>query len=194
MLNSDNSSAIQTLTDGGTANGSTAHADARAFAFDASGRLIMVGDGGVYVRTNPQGTDGVWTGLNSSTLQLREAYAIAYDAISKRLVVAAQDTGVAYQANRGGTLFTAIGQGDGVNAVVNDKTLVRPQRHLHDLAKSGTAAAAHGRRPGAHRRHHDLRHDQGLGKRVSASHPTISPNRPIPAGPSTRCPSAARSC
>jgi len=122
VLNGDNSSVIQTLTDSGTANGSTAHADARAFAFDASGRLIMVGDGGVYVRTNPQGTDGVWTGLNSSTLQLREAYAIAYDAISKRLVVSAQDTGVAYQANRGGTLFTAIGQGDGVNAVVNDKS------------------------------------------------------------------------
>jgi len=121
VLNNDNSSVIQTLTDDGTANGSTPHADARAFAFDASGRLIMVGDGGVYVRTNPQGTDGVWTGLNSSTLQLREAYAIAYDAISKRLVVAAQDTGVAYQANRGGTLFTAIGGGDGVNAVVNDK-------------------------------------------------------------------------
>ena len=121
VLNNDNSSAIQTLTDDGTANGSSPHADARAFAFDASGRLIMVGDGGVYVRTNPQGTDGVWTGLNSSTLQLREAYAIAYDAISKRLVVAAQDTGVAYQAQRGGTLFTAIGGGDGVNAVVNDK-------------------------------------------------------------------------
>jgi autotransporter-associated beta strand protein len=122
VLNNDNSSAIQTLTDDGTANGSTAHADARAFAFDASGRLIMVGDGGVYVRTNPQGTDGVWTGLNSSTLQLREAYAIAYDAISKRLVVSAQDTGIAYQAQRGGTLFTAIGGGDGVNAVVNDKS------------------------------------------------------------------------
>jgi autotransporter-associated beta strand protein len=121
VLNNDNSSAIQTLTDDGTANGSTAHADARAFAFDASGRLIMVGDGGVYVRSNPQGTDGAWTGLNSSTLQLREAYAIAYDAISKRLVVAAQDTGVAYQAQRGGTLFTSIGGGDGVNAVVNDK-------------------------------------------------------------------------
>jgi autotransporter-associated beta strand protein len=122
VLNNDNSSAIQTLTDDGTANGSSPHADARAFAFDASGRLIMVGDGGVYVRTNPQGTDGVWTGLNSSTLQLREAYAIAYDAISKRLVVSAQDTGIAYQAQRGGTLFTAIGGGDGVNAVVNDKS------------------------------------------------------------------------
>ena len=37
-------------------------------------------------------------------------------------MVAAQDTGVAYQAQRGGTLFTAIGGGDGVNAVVNDKS------------------------------------------------------------------------
>ena len=194
MLNSDNSSAIQTLTDGGTANGSTAHADARAFAFDASGRLIMVGDGGVYVRTNPQGTDGVWTGLNSSTLQLREAYAIAYDAISKRLVVAAQDTGVAYQANRGGTLFTAIGEGDGVNAVVNDKSFSDQQRHLHDLAKPRTAGAPDGRRSGAHRRHHDLRHDQGLSTTCSASQPDDFTETANPGGPLERCPSAARSC
>ena len=32
---------VEPLTLDGTANGSTAHADARAFAFDANGRLIM---------------------------------------------------------------------------------------------------------------------------------------------------------
>ena len=122
VLTAGGGSVVELLTDGGTANGSTTHADARAFAFDADGRLIMVGDGGVYARTNPQGTNGAWTGLNSSTLQLREAYAVAFDAISKRLVVAAQDTGVAYQANPGSASYNAIGQGDGVNAVVNDKT------------------------------------------------------------------------
>jgi outer membrane autotransporter protein len=114
---------VETLTIGGTTNGSTAHPDARAFAFDANGRLIMVGDGGVYARTNPQGSDGAWTGLNSSTLQLAEGYAIAFDAVSKRLVISSQDTGTAYQNRPGGPQYTAIGGGDGLNAVVNDKTL-----------------------------------------------------------------------
>jgi hypothetical protein len=53
-----------------------------------------------------------------------EAYAVAYDAVSKRLVVSSQDTGTAYQREeRGGTLYNAIGGGDGHNAAaVNDKT------------------------------------------------------------------------
>ena len=123
VLNPNGSSVVEPLTLGGTANGSTAHPDARAFAFDASGRLVLVGDGGVYVRTNPQGADGAWTGLNTSTLQVTEAYAIAFDAVSKRLVASSQDTGTAYQQRRGGTLYTAIGGGDGHNAAaVNDKT------------------------------------------------------------------------
>lgn len=115
-------SVAETLTDQGTSNGSTTHADARAFAFDSSGRLIMVGDGGVYVRSNPQGNNGAWTGLNTSGLQPREGYTVAFDAISKRLVIAAQDTGTAFQDRPGSQSYTAIGQGDGVNAVVNDKT------------------------------------------------------------------------
>ena len=123
VFNPNGSSVVEPLTLGGTANGSTAHPDARAFAFDASGRLVLVGDGGVYVRTNPQGADGAWTGLNTSTLQVTEAYAIAFDAVSKRLVASSQDTGTAYQQRRGGTLYTAIGGGDGHNAAaVNDKT------------------------------------------------------------------------
>ncbi len=115
-------SVAETLTDQGTTNGSTTHADARAFAFDSSGRLIMVGDGGVYVRSNPQGNNGAWTGLNTTGLQTREGYQVAFDAISKRLVIAAQDTGTAFQDRPGSHSYTAIGQGDGVNAVVNDKT------------------------------------------------------------------------
>jgi outer membrane autotransporter protein len=123
VLNPNGTSTVDPLTVGGTANGSSTHPDARAFAFDASGRLVLVGDGGVYVRTKPQGNDGAWTGLNTSTLQVSEAYAIAFDAVSKRLVVSSQDTGTAYQQKPGGTLYNSIGQGDGHNAVVNDTTL-----------------------------------------------------------------------
>lgn len=116
-------STFETLTDGGTSDGSTTHADARMLAFDALGRLIQGGDGGLYVRSNPQGV-GAWTGLNTTGLSLREAYAVAYDSISRRLVVSAQDTGSAYQSAPGSQTYNATGGGgDGFNAVVNDKTL-----------------------------------------------------------------------
>ena len=58
--------------------------------------------------TIPQGPGGAWTGLNTSTLQVNEAYAIAFDAVSKRLVVASQDTGVGYQQTPNGMKYTAI--------------------------------------------------------------------------------------
>lgn len=116
-------STIETLTDSGTSDGSTTHADARTLVFDALGRMIQGGDGGLYVRSNPQGV-GTWTGLNTAGLSLREAYAVAYDSISRRLVVSAQDTGSAYQSAPGSQAYNAIGGGgDGVNAQVNDKTL-----------------------------------------------------------------------
>ena len=78
VLNSDNSSTVETLTNLGATDGSTTHADARALAFDAAGRLILTGDGGIFVRTNPQGA-GAWSGLNTSSLSLREPYAVAFD-------------------------------------------------------------------------------------------------------------------
>ena len=117
-----NSFSVESLTDGATANGSTAHADARTLVFDSSGRLIFGGDGGIYVRTNPASNAGTWTGLNTSTLSVREIYGIAYDGVSKRLIVAAQDTGTAFQANPNSANYNAIGGGDGANAIVNDRS------------------------------------------------------------------------
>jgi outer membrane autotransporter protein len=121
-LQADGTSLVQTLTDAGTGNNSTVHADARAFAFDASGRLFLVTDGGVYVRTNPQSSNGVWSGLNTSSLALLETYAVAYDAISKRLIVAAQDNGPAIQDRSRSLGYTGVTTGDGTNAAVNDVT------------------------------------------------------------------------
>jgi hypothetical protein len=92
--------AIYSLTYDGTANGSAPHADARTFVFDRNGRLVMGGDGGVFVLTGPSTGTGEWAGLNTSALSVRESYAVAYDAVSKRIVVAAQDTGVAYRPRR----------------------------------------------------------------------------------------------
>ncbi|MBV8410645.1 MAG: autotransporter domain-containing protein [Alphaproteobacteria bacterium] len=113
---------IQPIVNAGAANGSTAHADSRSLAFDASGNLILLSDGGIYVRSNPTSAAGGWSGLNTSGLSLREAYGVAYDAVSKRLLVAAQDNGTSFQTVSGGSQSRPIEGGDGVFAAINDIT------------------------------------------------------------------------
>lgn len=110
------------LTDGNTSDGSTVHADSRGLAFDANGRLLLSSDGGIYARTNPQNNSGQWVGLNGN-LSLFESYAVAYDANSHRLATASQDTGVALQSAPGSAAFNAINGADGINVVINDRTL-----------------------------------------------------------------------
>jgi outer membrane autotransporter protein len=105
-----------------TANGSTAHADSRVLVMNAAGNLVLGGDGGIYIRSDPETTSGGWQGLNTDTLEIREPYAVAFGANSKRLAVAAQDTGVAIQSAPGSPVYFAIQGGDGVVAVVNDQT------------------------------------------------------------------------
>ena len=104
-----------------TADGSSVHADSRALAFDANGRLILVGDGGIYTRSQPQTTAGSWVGLNN--LSVREIGSIGYDAVTKRIAVAAQDTGVAIQNAPNATQYAAVNGGDGTNVAINDRTL-----------------------------------------------------------------------
>ncbi len=118
---SSGQSSFESLTDSGTADNSSAHADSRNFAFDMNGRMILVGDGGVYARTSPLSDGGTWTGLNNG-LALRESYGAVFDAISKRLIVAAQDNGVAVQLQPRGQTYTPLAGGDGVNVAVNDHT------------------------------------------------------------------------
>jgi len=74
---SNDTSTATSLTNEGTAannfaDANTAHADSRAIAFDASGDLILGSDGGIYLRTNPQG-NGTWSGLNNN-LTVLEPY------------------------------------------------------------------------------------------------------------------------
>src|SRR6516165_2468793 len=111
------------ITDANTGNGSTVHADSRTLlAFDASGRLILTSDGGIYARTNPSSSTGVWTGLNGN-LSAFEPYSVAYDAIGKRLTVAAQDNGSSIQSARNSLVWSPSNGGDGINTFVNDVTL-----------------------------------------------------------------------
>ena len=121
-----NSSTATSLTFEGTfannfLDASTVHADSRSITFDQAGNLILSSDGGIYLRTNPQG-NGTWEGLNGN-LSVFEPYAVAYDANSKRIGVAAQDNGVSLQSAPGSLTYNAINLGDGTNIVVNDRTL-----------------------------------------------------------------------
>jgi outer membrane autotransporter protein len=110
------------ITDGNTANGSSVHADSRAITFDANGRLILTSDGTIYARTNPQNNTGAWTRL-SGNVSAFETAAVGYDAVSKRLITAAQDNGVTIQSGRNNLLWNATHGADGINAFVNDVTL-----------------------------------------------------------------------
>jgi outer membrane autotransporter protein len=122
----DTSSAVpqaQTITGtAGTANNTSAHADSRAIAFNAAGALILANDGGLYLRTSPQNSNGDWQSF-SGNLSAFQPYAVGYDSVSRRLVVAAQDNYAALQSAPGSEVWTALDSGDGINAVVNDKTL-----------------------------------------------------------------------
>lgn len=121
-----NTSTATTLTFEGTPasnlqDASTVHADSRSITFDSAGDLILSTDGGIYMRTNPQG-NGVWEGLNGN-LSVFEGYAVAYDANSKRIGIAAQDNGVSLQSAPGSSLFNTLNGGDGTNIAINDRTL-----------------------------------------------------------------------
>jgi autotransporter-associated beta strand protein len=104
-----------------TGNGSSAHSDSRGLVVDAAGNLWMTSDGGVYRRSNPQSDNGVWTGYNTSTLQVQETYSVAYDSLTKRLAAAMQDTGVALQVARGSPTWTALAGADGTNVLINSQ-------------------------------------------------------------------------
>ena len=121
QLNADNTSTATAITDNYAANHSTAHADSRAMAFDAAGDLLLSTDAGLYLRTQPQSSSGGWQGLNGN-LSLFQTYSIAYDANSKRVIIAGQDTGAAIQGTPGAAAnYTAVQAGDGAMAAVNDK-------------------------------------------------------------------------
>jgi hypothetical protein len=106
-----------------TSASSSAHADSRTLVLDVNDNLLVGSDGGIYRLTSPLTNSGVWQGFNTSTLQIREPYAVAYGAYANRFVVAAQDTGGAIQSDPNNVLYKAIQAADGVNAVAADRTL-----------------------------------------------------------------------
>lgn len=117
-MNADGSYNYAPITDNYTADHSTVHPDSRAFAFDAQGNLLMGTDGGVYTRSQPQGSNGVWRGLNWGR-QALEVYSMALDPHSGLLTVAAQDNGVAMQSPDNRSIYNQVMGGDGTVAAIN---------------------------------------------------------------------------
>jgi hypothetical protein len=115
-LNADNTTTTVTdISVLGTDN-SFIHPDARGIAFDKDGNLIVLNDGGIYVRA----AGGTWHGLNG-TLQLGEYYQVAYDSKNKRVGAAAQDNGVQLQLAANAGTFALVAGGDGFNISFADR-------------------------------------------------------------------------
>ena len=135
---------ITSLFHANTASNTFMHSNSRAITFDASGNLIVTSDGGIYLRTSPQTDTGDWQGI-SGNISAFEVYKTAYDAVSKRLLVAGQDNGVAIQSSPGSVQWNAVQGADGLNVVVNDRTLagqsailrLELQSFEHDAHRTG---------------------------------------------------------
>ena len=112
------------ITDNQTLNGSSPHADSRALAFDSNGNLVEADDGGLYRRSSPTTSNGIWTsvgGSGTNALRITEIHSLAYDSHGGVLIAGAQDTGSMQQDTRNATTWTQINQGDGGNVGVYDR-------------------------------------------------------------------------
>ncbi|GIX32504.1 MAG: hypothetical protein KatS3mg125_0460 [Lysobacterales bacterium] len=117
------------LTHIGTANNSSPHADSRDIEFDANGDLLECDDGGVFKRSSPRTSTGVWSTLNTN-LSVSEIHGIAWDALSNRLVSGTQDNGTHQQRHLAGSLFDVIMLADGGDVAVEDRLSASASQRL----------------------------------------------------------------
>lgn len=107
---------------GGTASGSSPHADSREMAFDADGNLIETNDGGIYKRTSPQSNTGDWISLNGN-IQTSEFHDGAYDDTSGVVVGGLQDNGTPMQTKFNDREYFLFVGGDGGDVAIDNTTL-----------------------------------------------------------------------
>ena len=105
----------------GTTNSSSPHSDGRQMAFDLGGDLILVCDGGIYLRTNPHNNNGGWSSINGN-LQVGEIYAVSYDPLFQVCVAGTQDNGTQRQTSPGQLLWQVINNSDGGDVAVDTTT------------------------------------------------------------------------
>ncbi|HUO05603.1 MAG TPA: hypothetical protein VMU16_10450 [Candidatus Binataceae bacterium] len=100
-------SQIKPLTNIGTSNNSSPHADSRRMVFDASNNLLQTGDAGVFRRTSPLTNTGSWFSANGN-LQVTELHGVAYDRVANAFFGAAQDTSVSGSITSGNSNWTSL--------------------------------------------------------------------------------------
>jgi Bacterial Ig domain len=121
---------ISQIPGGGTASGSSPHADSREMAIDANGDLIEVNDGGIYRRTSPQNNTGDWFSINGD-IQTTEFHDVAYDNNSNTIILGgAQDTGTPLQITPGSTTWISLSTADGGDVAVDNITLAAQNQSI----------------------------------------------------------------
>jgi photosystem II stability/assembly factor-like uncharacterized protein len=113
-----------------TLSNSAPHADSRSMTFDAAGNIVEVDDGGVYLRTSPQGT-GDWKSLNGN-LQVAELHSVAYDPHGKVVLAGTQDIGTVEQQIFQPGVWQTLHQGDGGKVAIDN--------HLPDVSVRYTSS------------------------------------------------------
>jgi hypothetical protein len=124
------SNSIAQIPGGGTASGSSPHADSREMVIDAGGDLIEVDDGGIYRRTKPRDNTGDWFSINGN-IQTTEFHDVAYDTISNTILLGgAQDNGTSAQITMGSKTWRLISGGDGGDVAVDNITLAASNQSI----------------------------------------------------------------
>jgi photosystem II stability/assembly factor-like uncharacterized protein len=124
------SNSIAQIPGGGTASGSSPHADSREMVIDAGGDLIEVDDGGIYRRTRPRDNTGDWFSINGN-IQTTEFHDVAYDNNSNTIILGgAQDNGTSVQITMGSKTWTLVSGGDGGDVAVDNITLAGSNRSI----------------------------------------------------------------
>ena len=113
----------------GNAGGTRPHVDSRDMAFDAAGNLVEGDDGGVYRRSQPQSSAGVWMGALGN-LQITEFHDLAYDSNSNVVFGGTQDNGTVVQVAPNSPTFDLMLGGDGSDVLVDNVTLAAQNQSI----------------------------------------------------------------
>jgi hypothetical protein len=125
------------ITNNGTANNSSPHADSRLMTFDQAGDLLEADDGGLYFRTSPQDNTGRWNSLIGN-LRDTEFHDSEWDSENNAapgqgfIIGGAQDTGTPQQPTTGAAVWNTVvtpagpqgfSTGDGADVAVDNLSL-----------------------------------------------------------------------
>jgi hypothetical protein len=111
---------------GAGANGTAAHADTRAMAFDANGNILQANDGGLYRLVDPNNpATRHWVSVNGD-IRTTEFHSVAYDPVSHVVFGGAQDNGSITQVAPGGLAGLQFTSGDGGVVAVDADQAAHP--------------------------------------------------------------------